>query len=586
MAMDDPVDVDLRPRIQHLIDESERLFLGFAKSFPVFGRELQASLNRSKTALQSLGSGAALEDALRTLFASTRALVGNAGERFRAMRERDATLLEALNSGIDTLGSLDNDISRIRDDSVEMELISLNAMTVALKSGADGKAFSVITEELKRLSGRTISLTELLTEDGRNLLALFRRYGDELVRLKQTQHALFEGLEERIAARFAELESAVRAIAVLLGDMAEGSRAVEAPVSDIMATVQIQDIVSQSLNHVLMALDEMTEAESTDPLERAAFRKSLAELAVAILEDVQAKIDDAGRRFREAAQAVSDAVTLGERQRRKMLDEQFGQGDAGMTAAAFKVASQALSDISAQTESYFKTKDSIAQNGARLSGAVEMLAKHFQAFSKIINRFRTIDIASRIEVSKQDALRSMGDTVLEMSVLTDRIGADVQGALTVTQAFIGETKQAIHQYGASAGEEAAVFNHTEIELQDAHRRLDGLKEDIRSGAQNFNLFTSEFIGLLKVATGELEALTTLSSAIAQAGAEFAAIRDAGDAVLSNATNADALRAGEVHSDRLKEIIARFTIYAHKRAAAEIGGFQVESGSELGEVTFF
>ena len=43
-------------------------------------------------------------------------------------------------------------------------------MTVALKSGGAGKAFSVITDELKRLSTSTIALTESITARGRELM--------------------------------------------------------------------------------------------------------------------------------------------------------------------------------------------------------------------------------------------------------------------------------------------------------------------------------------------------------------------------------------------------------------------------------
>ena len=43
---------------------------------------------------------------------------------------------------------------------------------------------------------------------------------------------------------------------------------------------------------------------------------------------------------------------------------------------------------------------------------------------------------------------------------------------------------------------------------------------------------------------------------------------------------------EIHEDRLQETVSQFTIYAHKARAGEIAGFDIESGIDEGEVTFF
>ena len=71
-------------------------------------------------------------------------------------------------------------INNIKEGSIEMELISLNAMTVALKSGTAGKAFSFITDELKKLSAQTIKLTDQLTINGKHQLTLFEKFGKKI----------------------------------------------------------------------------------------------------------------------------------------------------------------------------------------------------------------------------------------------------------------------------------------------------------------------------------------------------------------------------------------------------------------------
>lgn len=575
---------DLRPRIHSIISGTEQLFLKFAEAYPAFVREMQRSLEGSTRSLGSLGAGTSPEDAMRALFDSTRETIAESDTRFRGMHARDNELLASLNRGIETLSGLDSVIARIKDDSIEMELISLNAMTVALKSGSAGKAFSVITDELKRLSTRTISLTELLTEDGKGLLELFKKYRLEVERLEVSQGSLFDGLDERLRGRFGALEAAVREVASSMADLITRSRGVEAPVRTIMETVQIQDIVRQSLDHVVMALDELDSVSSDDRLDDIAFRMRLAELAESILQDVRERLEAAQNSFRKESQMVRSIVAEGEKRRRTLLEGSFGAGDSGAASRSFAEASVALTGIAGQVEAYMRTKSSITMNGARLASSVEGLEKRFHAFSKILNRFRTIDIASRIEVSKQQALRSMGDTVIEMSQLTDRIGADVDEALLATKGFIADTKMAIESYAGNADHEAGLIEGTSSNLREAHGRLGVLSNSIREGALNFSLFTKEFIALLESSSHDMENSIAYIQEIDAVAAVLADFRRLSNEELERSGAAG--RYDDLHSDRLKDIINRFTIYAHKRVAAELGGFRVEDSAEIGEVTFF
>ena len=42
----------------------------------------------------------------------------------------------------------------------------------------------------------------------------------------------------------------------------------------------------------------------------------------------------------------------------------------------------------------------------------------------------------------------------------------------------------------------------------------------------------------------------------------------------------------IKNSKFKDLIAKFTITAHKEAAGEIGGFEIEHGAASGEITFF
>lgn len=573
----------VRQRIRSLVVDSERLFLKLADTFPAFVGEMKRSLDQSSASLSKLGAGSSFDESLRGLFASSRDAISGAASRFREMQQRDHELLSSLNNGIATLGSLDSIIARIKDDSVEMELISLNAMTVALKSGTAGKAFSVITEELKRLSSRTIALTDRLTEDGKKLLAAFESFRSDVELLEKQQGELFDGLENRLSGAFSTLDACVRETGSRMRVLVEGSRGIERPIRSIMETVQLQDIVKQSLDHVLMAIDEMDSA-SASAADDLVLRSRLAELAASMVADVRSQLSSASSVISEKTAEVASIVEDGEEKRRELLEESIGASGSGSALASFSAADAMLESLSGQVERYLKTKSALASSGYQLTAAVESLDRGFLEFSKILSRFKNIDVASRIEVAKQQALRSMSDTVVEMSELTTRIGADVADAMQATRGFISETKSAIASYASRAEEESRQVRASQESLAGVHRGLERHKDSLRESALGFSLFTKAFLSLLSDARRESGAFGRMLSELDSVFASFGELKDAADAELermNKSADADSL-----DSPRFREVIERFTIYAHKQAAADIGGFAVESGGELGEVTLF
>lgn len=570
----------LRARIRALISESERLFLRFAETYPVFVREMERSLEQSAETLSRFGTGSSLEESLHGIFEASRGVIRGANVKFQEMSERDHVLLLSLNRGIDTLASLDGVIARIKDDSIEMELISLNAMTVALKSGTAGKAFSVITEELKRLSSRTISLTEFLTDDGISLQEFFLQYRSQLEGLEKNQQDLFLGLEERIRGAFLGLEAAVRELGAALTELVERSRGVAPAVRSIMETVQHQDIFRQSLDHVVLALEEI-EGVAPDSGDDHAFVDRLTELCLAMVTDVRTSAAAALETFRSNSTSIQNIVAEGERRRRLFLES--ASSGAGLDAV-FRETSEKLSSIGKQVEDYMRSKDAITENGSRLSASVEALEGRFREFSKILSRFKTIDVASRIEVAKQRSLHSMTDTVLEMSELTERIGADVDEALTVTRDFIDDTRGSMSVYSTLASSEKDVVLRAQGNLQESLGELSAIKEAIQGGAKGFSLFTENFVTILRDSTKDISAFDSMVGGLDSLIGELQAFRRLSAKATEGKPGASSDAA--VLSGRLKEVVDRFTIYAHKQVAAELGGFHVEGGAELGEVTLF
>ncbi|MBL8968899.1 MAG: hypothetical protein JNG85_17985, partial [Spirochaetaceae bacterium] len=220
----------------------------------------------------------------------------------------------------------------------------------------------------------------------------------------------------------------------------------------------------------------------------------------------------------------------------------------------------------------------------------------FRGLASLLSRFQNIVVASRIEVAKNRALAGVTTTVQGMIHLTDRIGDDVSGAMTTTKDFIKVASSAIVSYAGTGGGDQRQASSRESEdesgeadrLQATLRRvesdidcLNGAKVSVAKTLEGFSLYTPEFLALIAEARGELDLIRGLSARLKEARGDLLALKASVDAEIGPGASP-----GAIKNERLRSVIERFTIFTHKKTAGEIGNFDVEEGTEAGEITLF
>jgi len=579
--------------------ESEGVYLALGRLFPRLVAEMGKSSDIARNEIRAfstiLGEGSAAGLGSMASFAE------ESGVFFKKVQERDAAFLALIVESIERLSGLEEVIGRVRLDSEEMEIISLNAMTVALKSGNAGKAFSVITDELKRLSTRTIALTEEITARGRSLLEYFGKLRDSLGELEAFQSGFFAEIDRALSHGYHELDRGIRDAVGFFGGLLDEAAGVREPIQSIMQGIQLQDIIRQSLQHVSISLEEARrsaaevdallrdDAEGEGELARAeelAYVAAIADLSSSLIEDIVGQLDVGAEGFASHVERVKGIIAEVEGRRVSYV-------------AVSSRATGGVTDTMAFAEGssrYLSIKKSVIGASRRLAEQVKVLDESFRGLASLLSRFQNIVVASRIEVAKNRALAGVTTTVQGMIHLTDRIGDDVSGAMTTTKDFIKVASAAIVSYAGSGGGDQRQASSLEAEdeggeadrLQATLRRvesdidcLNGAKISVAKTLDGFSLYTPEFLALIAEARGELDLIRGLSSRLKEARGDLLALKASVDAELGP----DAA-AGAIKNERLRSVIERFTIFTHKKTAGEIGNFDVEEGTEAGEITLF
>lgn len=556
---------------------TEAIYLKLGALFPAMKSGVDQSAASAEAAIraimQSYRGGTSRELAARR----ANEFVEDAAAFFDKVSAAEASFLAGIDDSIEHLGRLDDIIDRIRDDSEEMEIVSLNAMTVALKSGAAGRAFSVITDELKRLSARTIVQANELSSSGAVLMQELAALRGALAELADRQAAFFGGVKDALEHGLKELDGSVDASAEWLRGMAADAQAVRGPVSEIMQSVQVQDIIRQSLDHVLLSLgaaEEASDAPRGDEggTDEELFLGEITRLSAALLDDVHGQVGGSLERFRREFDRI------------RLIMDELGEKRRRSPARAPMCFDEV--DFDGLASAYLKAKDEAGQRSARIVQGVLQLSERFKAVNAILGRFRNIVTASRIEIARNKALAIVANTVRGMMDLTERLARDIDAAGGVTRGFSKALTAGVGEYLSGADASAGELERELGRLKGEFKRMKDSRQALCDAEEGFEPFSAGFVESIGAATGQAERIADICG-------ELGLMRDELErrsAEIRERFGLEGLGADSIHNRRLKEIVDRFTIYAHKQAASRIaglgGGADELVAAESGEVTLF
>lgn len=591
---------DLLSKLENLEFESEKIYLNLGQRLSDLFKELERGFAESSQLISYFAAGQSGAEKLEEyslveeIITEAREVIEEAAVFFNEMQERDNVLFSSINEGIDHLSSLDGRIENIRDDSIEMELISLNAMTVALKAGLGGRAFSYITDELKKLSSRTIIYTEELTRSGASILKDFLEFRKLVGEIQAFQQRFFGDFQEKLNKCFDRYNMGVKQLAEMLFGVIEEAKAVKKPLYRIMEEVQLQDIIKQSLEHVLLSLKEFDldpEAEYNEHLlDELSFVEKIPRLCQELLDDISLKIRQSRDLFSTNLTDIRSTLRDVEEQRGAFLEYFTDKGENELEGGAleqmFAESVGVLKELLSGIDRSMTGKKAIGRDGNRIIENITVLKTGFENFFEIIDRFYAIEVASRIQVAKQEVLRDRTETVNEMTRLTSRIDDDVKEALRILKDALTKIYRNINRYSDKVEMEMSVVQETADCIKSSYDRLMSSKTTLADTLKNFSVYSERFLSLLDASEGDILHLGMLVKVISEVKDELADVQARAETLKGEVLQDMGLQEWQIKDNKLRTMIERFTIFSHKKVAGELGGFEVEEGSREGGLTLF
>lgn len=568
---------NLSNEVQSQSKTIEEVFMNFSVEFPQ---------------LLDSGKSSSLDDLLETL--DTLEKENSLSSRtetshFHNYEEKYAGLFSNLNEKIQNLSQINTDISHIKNDSEEMELIALNAMVVSIKSGDKGRAFSKITENLQQLSTSMIGLSARLSSEESALINNVTNLKNLFQEITSCQRKISE-ISSTEMNRIAEC---INRSATPLHEMKQLSQSIYPQIQGAMEGLQLQDIIKQAFDHVVMCFDQFVDDDSIsnneEKLDTIAFNISLSEIAQDVLSDIGDHLQRASDIFSQKWELVESILNQTEERRSDYVHNFSHSSTSGSEmsiVAQLESATDGFQELLknfAQFQGIQKKVVTVCRNIIdRAHGMYDV----FASLRPVISRLQHVRILQQIEVSKNDAVMAVKDLVTDMDNLIMDSSNSLDTMQVTIETFIAEISDMISVFTSTMAEDNAKMTEVRTEKVAFFNTLQTLQERIYSLMQHFTVYPPEFkhqCDHVNTMLGQLQSIQLdFNRMKGQLTNEVQRLSDKKVEFMHNMN----LHNYEIKDHKFKELIKKFTITAHKEAAGKIAGFEVEAGSAPGDITFF
>ncbi len=564
-------------QINKISSSSESIFLELGNLFP-------SLLNKEGgTALQSL------EKMLSTLSTGNTEASKSEKEFFNDYGTKYTPLFDKLNEKITDLGKLDKMIAEIKEDSEQMELIALNAMVISIKSGEKGQAFSRITENLQRLSNDMFLFSDKLSEEEGHLLEFINTLKSIFSGIIDSQKKLStEG-----SSSSAEIRNLISTVSLPLSEMESDVDEIYLPIQKAMEGLQLQDIIRQSLEHVQSCIKEICKPVTSVPgsdeeLDFVSFNIALYELACDVLKDINKHVNKSSESFDTNWNEVIELLDKIENEKNDFEKRFLAEYTVG-SENIDKHLSKSIEEFKKMLEefnNYHVVQKDLLHTTQNITARARTIYAVFDNLRPVMSRLHHVRILQQIEVSKNDAIKSVQDSVTDMDNLINSANESLDVMQTLLENFITDTSTMISTFTESINKD----NNNMIILKDEKLKffeeMKVGKNTLSSIIQDFTVFPEGFQQKCVVVQQNLQNLRKMSTNINQFVEQLKESQQELIEKKEQMLQERNISEWNIKNSQFSELINHFTITAHKEVAGKLGGFNIEKGSESGEITLF
>ena len=231
----------------HARAETEQAIIALTGRFSAIHRELKeaaggSSLESAREIHQAIAEGE------RSLSAIVAALASGQAARGEYLQK-----IEQLSGFTGELSEMSSEVASI---AAQTNLLALNAAIEAAHARELGKGFAVVAEEVRKLSERSGTTGNLITQRVEAVNRVLQETLEATHQYHEREGATIRASEQTIQAVIARFGAAAEALSVSTGNLEAVNGRVQGEVSETLVQLQFQDRVGQILQNVVTDMEK------------------------------------------------------------------------------------------------------------------------------------------------------------------------------------------------------------------------------------------------------------------------------------------------------------------------------------------
>ncbi|MBI9107306.1 MAG: hypothetical protein JEZ04_11235 [Spirochaetales bacterium] len=582
--------------LKQVITDTENIFSRIAEHYPNLLKELEKNIKDASSSLDKLSMvnpGGVMKGAgipVGSYLGERKEESKKSLLELNAFQKQNEVIIKKLTSSITDYQDSQAYIEEIRDISESLQIVSLNALVNAVKAGKGGEGFSVITENLKNVTGTTIEKTSILEQKGEVIKRKLDVFCTSEKAISLNRKELLELLEQKMMSGIDTFQVESETVNNLLSGLNKESEKVRGNILRVMEELQQQDIIRQTIDQILMSMKELpveVEGFSIDDfsedeeMDKTVFYERLIDISIIMIDEVVEKLNRTVNIFSENFN-----------QARQRLE--YIQGEKNAAIEHFITNLKSMTSLSEMNIEVRERSNELSEKRRGLISLISGILKHVHGISEEIESFKKISgwlqnvaVLSRIELTRSLSLRQMTESVDDMADLVERIQEQIKRGERETGDFISSTGMLFEEYEAYAEEEQHYMRDFFESFIDGISEMSSINNSFSDVLKDFNFFSEKFRNLFEISSGEMEQLKKLTGELSHVSGNLQTLKVRFDETIKKKIGEKEIQEWNISDESLNKIIERFTIYSHKRSAGEVTGLNVEeSALGAGEVTLF
>ena len=326
-------------------------------------------------------------------------------------------------------------IEEIKEHITDIEIVSMNAIIHSTRLGDRGKAFGVISENIKDFSNQIETQYGVIYEHSAKLSSWKETFTGKLNHMLTYSDHLSNVKVEEFQNLFNDVFASLKIVSQLLKEANYNLELAVQPVQDLMIAIQSQDLIRQSLESVINCLNSIFEgiegytAQNDEQYEERlnflTFVEKVTDLSINLLLSVQDQVDHSIQKVEAPISSIQ--ASLDDTYEESSLVAEFLSGDRpndnNTIEEIFIKVKGFIQNFEQELDTLKKDLVSFNEIGELFYTEMTQIEQQFSVIKKKVGYLQRLNILSRIELARLDG--EVGAFGNEIERISERVINDV-----------------------------------------------------------------------------------------------------------------------------------------------------------------